>query len=141
MCFPGYEGKFCDKKTCAGNCSNNGVCLNGKCICFSNFTGSDCAQLIQSTYSLCSNNGEFDYQTKSCHCSKGWLEPDCSRNENCLDKSCNICKNGWSGLNCQLKVPFSCDSRCNEHGICVNGTCNCSPGFQGRNCDISKFKK
>ncbi len=37
------------------------------------------------------------------------------------------------------KIPFQCDIRCSEHGICVNGTCNCSPGYQGRNCDISKY--
>ena len=27
--------------------------------------------------------------------------------------------------------------KCSINGICVNGTCNCSPGFQGRNCEIN----
>lgn len=111
--------------------------MNGQCICFSNYTGHDCSQLVKSINSLCSNHGDFDYASKSCSCHRGWSTPDCSRNENCLDKSCSFCKNGWTGLYCLHKVPLSCDSRCDQHGICVNGTCTCSPGFQGRNCDIS----
>lgn len=140
VCTSGYEGDSCETLSCSTpNCSNNGVCIKGKCVCFSNYTGSDCSQAHVSITSICSDHGDFDYSTKTCHCYKGYSGADCSRNENCIDKLCSICKNGWSGPNCLIKVPFQCDIRCSEHGICVNGTCNCSPGFQGRNCDISKY--
>ncbi len=139
-CKPGYQGDACEKLTChSPNCSNHGVCLDdGKCHCFTNFTGSDCSQRQTfNTLSICSNHGDFDYTTKSCTCHKGYSGADCSRNENCLDRLCSSCKNGWSGINCLVKAPFQCDLRCSEHGICVNGTCTCSPGYQGRNCDIN----
>ncbi len=56
---------------------------------------------------------------------------------NCLDQRCSTCRNGWSGVDCLEKAPLKCDPRCQLHGICVNGTCSCSPGYQGRNCDIN----
>lgn len=138
VCSSGYEGNSCETLKCvSSNCSNNGVCMRGKCVCFANFTGDDCSQTHVTPQSICSNHGEFDYASKTCHCRRGYSGVDCSRNENCVDKLCSICKNGWSGANCMARVPFQCDIRCAEHGICVNGTCNCSPGYQGRNCDIS----
>jgi hypothetical protein len=140
ICSQGFEGKFCDKLSCSSpNCSNNGVCLNGKCVCFTNFTGSDCEQPSQTVLTLCNNHGEFDYTTRTCQCFMGWSGYDCTTNENCLDKSCHLCKNGWTGSDCLTRAPFSCNSRCTENGgICVNGTCTCSPGYQGRNCDINE---
>ena len=141
-CRFGFTGESCETLACPiPDCSNNGVCLNGECKCFSNFTGSDCATAVPSLASICSNNGNFDYETKSCICFSGWSGADCSRNENCLDKMCSACKNGWSGMNCMTVEPLKCDIRCNQHGICVNGTCNCSPGYQGRNCDINNCPK
>lgn len=143
VCLAGFEGKFCEKTAC--KCSNNGgVCLKGKCVCFHSYTGADCSQPLAATAtkaaapSLCSDRGDFDYARKECRCQRGWLAPDCAQHENCLDRECRRCRNGWSGAHCRQQVPLSCDRRCNEHGICVNGTCNCSPGFQGRNCDISE---
>lgn len=159
MCYVGFGGKACELKTCsrgpggAENCSNNGICQNGECRCFQNYTGIDCNELLsvvalhQTSQSsphsntICSSHGEFDYSTRQCSCSPGWTSPDCSQNENCLDKSCSKCRNGFGGLFCLDRVPFHCDSRCNQHGVCLNGTCTCSPGFHGRHCDISKERK
>lgn len=144
MCYSGFGGKTCELRACrVENCSNNGVCVNGECRCFHNYTGSDCsllelAQTNSLSSSICSGHGEFDYSSRRCACSLGWTGPDCSLNANCLDKSCAQCRNGYAGLFCLDRVPLQCDSRCNEHGVCVNGTCTCSPGFHGRHCDISK---
>ena len=139
LCFIGYEGKSCEIESCISqNCSNNGICLRGKCVCFNNYTGVDCGTVLaETTNSLCSNHGDFDYSTKRCFCNQGWLGMDCAQNENCIDTNCNHCKKGWTGVNCLHKAPMGCDSRCERHGICVNGTCKCSTGFQGRNCDIN----
>ena len=144
-CFHGFEGENCQTLGCKNpNCSNNGVCFKGKCLCFNDYTGNDCSILQQqqqllshSVVSMCSGRGEFDHEKKECKCLSGWLTADCSLHENCIDKKCKLCKNGWNGPMCQVKVPLKCDSRCNQNGICVNGTCNCLPGFQGRNCDIN----
>ena len=139
LCFIGYEGKFCEKESCINeNCSNNGVCLKGKCVCFNNYTGLDCAAtLVQTVNSLCSNHGKFDYKNKECACEQGWHGLDCSNNEKCLDNECKKCKHGWTGFECLNKAPLTCNVKCEHHGLCVNGTCKCSPGYQGRNCDIN----
>ena len=145
-CFAGFEGSFCEKASCLfPDCSKNGVCIEGKCMCFHNYTGPDCGKALSikslehTQTSLCSGRGEFDYSQKECLCLKGWLAPDCYQHENCLNRECTRCRNGWNGPRCGQQVPLECDYRCNAHGVCVNGSCTCSPGFQGRNCDISKF--
>ena len=131
------------------NCSNNGVCIEGQCRCFQNYTGSDCNEQIQTSAfssvaalssTICSSHGEFDYTARRCKCESGWSGSDCSRNDNCLDKACTVCRNGFGGLFCLDRTPLRCDPRCNEHGVCMNGTCTCSPGYHGRHCDISKIK-
>jgi hypothetical protein len=139
VCTKGFGGKNCEQIACPRDCSNNGVCImpNAECKCFANYTGVDCSKSLPSISDICSNHGDFDYERKSCTCNRGWSGADCSRNDHCLDKLCSICKNGWSGMNCMQAVPYSCDPRCNQHGLCVNGTCICSPGYQGRNCEIN----
>lgn len=136
-CFKGFEGKFCEKQSCN---SPNGVFLEeaGKCVCFANYTGFDCGSvLVQSIDSICSNHGNFSFESRQCKCEHGWQGPQCFQSENCIDKTCVTCINGWSGPNCLTQVPLKCDTRCNQHGLCLNGTCQCSPGYQGRNCDIN----
>ena len=44
----GAEGTFVipdilTKNLCPGDCSGNGRCVNSTCICYSNFTASDCS--------------------------------------------------------------------------------------------------
>jgi teneurin len=138
-CFIGYQGDLCEKRSCGSDCSGNGVCVEGECACFKNFTGSQCNEQVTASVHtiLCSSHGSFDLEAKMCRCESGWSGLDCSFNVNCLNLECTLCHNGWGGDNCLERVPFTCDPKCNINGICVNGTCNCSPGFQGRNCDIS----
>ena len=137
-CYIGFEGINCEIETCfAGKCLNNGTCIQGKCVCSSNY-GIDCSTvLIQNKSYLCTNNGEYDFLNKICKCYQGWTGIECSENENCSDKGCNLCKDGITGFNCSTKDIISCDFRCKDHGICVNGSCECSPGYRGRNCNIN----
>lgn len=139
QCITGFAGEFCQDIEC--DCSNNGICVDGACKCFANYTGLDCSEMVPQISYICSNRGDFNYETKTCVCHSGWLSADCSLGANCLDKLCTACKNGWKGVDCLVKAPLECDIRCNQHGICVNGTCNCSPGYQGRNCDINTCPK
>ena len=137
-CYIGFEGNNCEIETCSTEkCLNNGICVKGKCVCFSNYTGIKCEILIQRNNFLCSEHGEYDFRNKLCKCDQGWTGVDCSENENCLDPECKFCKNGRSGSNCLIQIQLSCDFRCKEHGICVNGNCKCSPGYRGRYCDIN----
>ena len=104
LCHVGYTGEFCNLVNCINpNCSGNGIRQSGKCKCFNGFTG----DIFNSTVliipnNLCSNHEDFDYNLKTCkfELELGWTDVDCSQNENCVDKICKICKNGWDGLNC-----------------------------------------
>nr|XP_022289580.1 von Willebrand factor D and EGF domain-containing protein-like isoform X2 [Crassostrea virginica] len=53
---------------CQNNCSNNGVCSNGKCICESGFGGSDCSFDVLSlpTITRLSDNGLCDKSNEPC---------------------------------------------------------------------------
>ena len=35
-----------------------------------------------------------------------------------------------------FRIITECDERCYHHGICQNGTCICSPGWNGKFCSI-----
>ena len=39
-----------------------------------------------------------------------------------------LCKPGFKGKTCKFK---SCINECNFNGICINGTCKCSSGYEG----------
>lgn len=42
QCYDGFEGLDCSNKTCKNSCSTQGVCMNGRCYCNENYTGSYC---------------------------------------------------------------------------------------------------
>lgn len=51
---PGYSGiltcpksfkKICSIKRCPNECNGNGVCLNGRCLCSSSYSGESCSQV------------------------------------------------------------------------------------------------
>jgi len=35
----------------------------------------------------------------------------------------------------------ACHPRCNEHGTCRDGKCECSPGWNGEHCTIGREKE
>ncbi len=41
-CYNGFSGEKCNKKVCLNNCSNNGKCFNGECLCPKEFAGISC---------------------------------------------------------------------------------------------------
>ncbi|TRY65677.1 hypothetical protein DNTS_005530 [Danionella cerebrum] len=120
---------------CPDDCSDQGQCVNGECVCFTGFTGSDCS--IALCMDGCGEHGVcVDGQ---CVCNRGYqgsdcnvvLCPDeCSDHGVCVDGKC-VCDAGFSGSDCSTK---SCPEDCGEHGVCVDGKCVCDAGFSGSDC-------
>ena len=80
-----------DAALCPQNCSGNGVCLDGKCLCNKGFGGPDCAQ-------------------KEC------VPANCSGHGTCADGNCN-CDSGWDGVGCDHS---KCSNKpCSENGECI----------------------
>ncbi|CAD5113382.1 DgyrCDS2555 [Dimorphilus gyrociliatus] len=128
-CQPPYAGDFCAEeiKTCSPSiCQNGGTCYSDSigvfCSCSNDFEGLFC----QIKRDLCKPQTCFNGGT----C---WL----LRNQVFCD-----CKSGFTGDKCQITKPNPCSpvNPCNG-GECIvnsndagNYSCNCPPGFLGRNC-------
>uniref|UniRef100_A0A3Q4HU43 EGF-like domain-containing protein n=1 Tax=Neolamprologus brichardi TaxID=32507 RepID=A0A3Q4HU43_NEOBR len=122
-----------ETKECPSECSDQGRCEDGKCVCFPGFTGPDCSQ--SNCPGDCSNNGKC----VNCVCNPGFAGPDCLKRtcpDNCNDRGrcvngkC-VCNSGFTGADCSEAV---CPENCNNRGRCVNGQCVCDDGFSGADC-------
>nr|XP_023665573.1 tenascin-like isoform X2 [Paramormyrops kingsleyae] len=134
------EGGCCKRGTgvvcneCPNDCSDQGRCVGGKCVCFPGFTGPDC-----SSPTCPSNCNRGKCVNGQCVCNPGFLGPDCS--EKACPNNCNnrgrcvngkcVCDSGFTGLDCSEKA---CLNNCNNRGQCVNGKCVCDSGFTGLDC-------
>ncbi|XP_029919747.1 tenascin [Myripristis murdjan] len=120
---------------CPNECSDQGRCVDGKCVCFPGFSGPDCSQ--SNCPGNCNDNGRC--VNGQCVCDPGFSGPDCSQ-RGCPD-NCNnrgrcvngrcVCDSGFTGPSCSDE---SCPGNCNNKGRCVNGQCECDPGFTGPDC-------
>ncbi|KAJ8377948.1 hypothetical protein AAFF_G00250110 [Aldrovandia affinis] len=76
------EGAACslhsDGNECPNDCSDQGRCEGGKCVCFPGYNGHDCSSAA--CQSDCNNNGKC--VNDQCVCDDGYSGPDCA------DKSC-----------------------------------------------------
>ena len=125
-CDPGWGGKTCSVRQCAG--------------------------LGQWTLTLCSGHGAC-LQNSTCACMAGWRElacaerscPDgCHGRGVCKDGVC-FCANGFDGPSCQRALcPTGTDhplqagvvgAVCSHRGVCgADGTCRCHKGASGTDC-------
>ncbi|XP_036411008.1 tenascin-X [Megalops cyprinoides] len=121
--------------SCPNDCSDQGRCEGGKCVCFPGFTGPDCSEAT--CPSNCSNRGKC--VNGKCVCESGFTGPDCSEKScpnncnnrgRCVNGEC-VCSSGFTGPDCSAK---SCPKNCNNKGRCVNGKCVCDSGFTGPDC-------
>uniref|UniRef100_A0A3B3BZE9 Tenascin-X-like n=1 Tax=Oryzias melastigma TaxID=30732 RepID=A0A3B3BZE9_ORYME len=138
-CTSESKGAGCSIKPgtdeCPNECSDQGRCEDGKCVCFPGYSGPDCSE--SSCPENCSDKGKC--VNGRCECDPGFTGPDCSQTscpDNCSNKGRCVngrceCDSGFTGPSCADK---SCPGNCNRRGRCVNGQCVCNPGFTGPDC-------
>ncbi len=113
--FAVFGIQSCESDPCSTiDCSDNGVCFDGSCLCDTGWTGADCS--IPDTADPCDG-------------------VTCSGNGTCISGSCD-CATGWTGVDCSTPVNTDpCDGvTCSGNGTCVNGDCDCDTGYTGTDC-------
>ena len=158
MCKTGWKGNNCNVPVtplpphdpCNGiYCGNDGVCINGKCICANGWTGVNCQIKPQNPCSNINCGAHGSCTNGKCICKDGWIGSNCQikPQDPCFNVKCGtygscktgkcICKNGWTGVNCQVSPKDPCSNiNCGAHGACTNGKCLCKDGWTGDTCDI-----
>ncbi|GIL87895.1 hypothetical protein Vretifemale_15941 [Volvox reticuliferus] len=114
-----------DPSTCPGpGCSGNGLCLaNGRCMCYSGFSGDDCSNATYVEVYNCGYKCTFD---------QGWCNVS-TVTKRTRTWSCT-CKPNITGLTCSI---VSCPNNCNWNGECLDqGICACYPGYTGADCSV-----
>ncbi|XP_060742963.1 tenascin-like isoform X1 [Tachysurus vachellii] len=131
------KGVGCTTSTdeCLNDCSDQGRCVDGKCVCFPGFSGPDCS--VPDCPGNCSKKGKC--VNGKCVCDQGFTGPDCSvktcpkncsSHGRCVNGRC-VCNTGFTGPDCSERT---CPGNCNNKGRCVNGKCVCDTGFAGPDC-------
>ncbi|KDO28907.1 hypothetical protein SPRG_05778 [Saprolegnia parasitica CBS 223.65] len=110
QCFPGFEGKACERMSCPNDCNHHGVCLSIKSIVAAG----------GGTYTT-AWDAEKSY---GCLCDQGYRGPDCSLKE---------CPSAADVL---LGYGATEGRDCGGRGTCdyVTGDCQCFPGYYGTTC-------
>ncbi|XP_073319769.1 tenascin-like [Pagrus major] len=126
-----------DIDECPNECSDQGRCVDGKCVCFPGYSGLDCSE--SNCPGNCNDNGRC--VNGQCVCDPGFSGPDCSQRgcpDNCNNRGRGRCVNGqcvcdagFTGADCS---ETSCPGNCNNRGRCINGQCVCDAGFTGADC-------
>ncbi|XP_014905539.1 tenascin-like isoform X1 [Poecilia latipinna] len=124
-----------EKEECPNECSDQGRCVDGKCVCFPGYSGPDCSE--SGCPRSCKDHGRC--VNGECVCDPGFSGPDCSQKAcpdncsnrgKCVNGKC-VCNAGSTGPSCSEE---SCPKNCNRRGRCVNGQCVCNTGFTGPDC-------
>ncbi|PWA33402.1 hypothetical protein CCH79_00014119, partial [Gambusia affinis] len=133
-----------EKEECPNECSDQGRCVDGKCVCFPGYSGPDCSE--SGCPGNCKDHGRC--VNGECVCDPGFSGPDCSQKAcpdncsnrgRCVNGKC-ICNSGSTGPSCSER---SCPKNCNRRGRCVDGQCMgrcvdgkcvCDTGSTGPDC-------
>ena len=164
----GWSGKFCEEPPLLGNpctpdeafrekhggdpaCGNNGsygLCnkSSGQCTCslVGTQSGTHCQKDCTSDTQCGGNNRGM------CVTLETVLGLPCQNTTADRTNTC-LCKNGWSGTNCEIppqdwkcSTSLDCTTASNSggfnvtsKGVCSNGVCTCNPGNSGVACQIT----
>ncbi|XP_074092749.1 tenascin-X isoform X2 [Macrotis lagotis] len=143
-CEPGWAGPTCSEPTkpadlssCPDDCNDQGRCIEGRCVCFSGYTGPSCSR--PACPGDCRGRGRCVKGVCVCRvgftgedCGTRACPKDCSQRGQCKDGKC-VCDLGYSGEDCGVK---SCPQNCNQRGRCEDGKCMCDPGYSGEGCGV-----
>jgi hypothetical protein len=127
-------------------CNRNGVCIDGKCRCFTGYSGNKCDQITCNRVNNCSGNGQCK-EPNVCECKPEFVglfceTPTCTSLKKCsYNGVCNInqtctCYQGYAGSDCSL---FNCSqvNECSNAGVCVApNVCSCFKGLDGASCQL-----
>ena len=157
-CDAGYEGTpNCEHKACEKDCHHNGLCSDGKCVCFGGFIGKLCEDRSCGFANCTYPHGKCDRRTGQCACAKGYEGKDCASKSCNGGKGCSgngvcqrgvcICRAGWRGEACDEietcvggcggKTRGECMSAVSPTGV-LERRCRCKPGFSGVDCSLSE---
>mmetsp|Transcript_26545 Transcript_26545/g.61990 ORF Transcript_26545/g.61990 Transcript_26545/m.61990 type:complete len:1143 (+) Transcript_26545:186-3614(+) len=138
ICATGYGGETCESY-CPNECSHQGQCMEGACLCFAGYFGDDCSH-----QGCCNGHGSCD-DPGTCQCDPGWAGDECDVQLVCPSQDCSghgtcsfglcTCMQGFQGPNCAMPT-HSCSPPCGPHGICnpTANQCECEAGFFGPSC-------
>jgi len=158
-CVNGWEGRHCERRACASGCSGHGVCVEGKCSCDGDWTGTDCS-IERECPNNCNGHGQCRFG--HCYCDEGPLG---YHGRDCAYPNDNGVRTYRSKRDPKLAVPpkqlpwllrprkFTCDPPCEPHGKCMpldengapivglppagaNFVCFCESGYVGATCEL-----
>jgi hypothetical protein len=172
FCQPGYSGLNCSvpinaearadaaiakskyklAKVCPNQCSHNGFCLEGKCLCQPGYDGVDCSRVIIGNDDCPNDCGGKESPRGLCWLGKCFCFPgfsgadcmesvklpcsgECSERGQCHFGKC-FCDVGYIGEACETEVK-SCPDSCMGRGQCTRGRCVCEIGYRGHNCNTT----
>jgi len=127
ICEEGWYGNDCSQAKCDDGCNGHGSCVGKSCVCEAGFSGLHCE------YQVCPRNCSSDLEQgtcvdgKTCKCEDGFYGVDC------FYPRCPMAEPPAAAKNL---VKNNVTQECAGLGYCVEGKCQCRPGWKGDDCTI-----